>query len=613
MPSRPQQDFKRPAGLQRRNRYILTLFALFLLFVVIAATILTYRSALQSGRKIAAARLALQAESFASALDKYRLLAPLLARRPDILAAFSSAMDEEDLEAALSQMVRISGMSDAAEIQLTFLDGGRLSTLGNRQQTAPEAKEGALARPDVAQALQGQLGRHFLDDGQNRFFIFSSAARINAKVAGVVSIIVDLSASQQLWALAPQPIIAVQDDIIILSNRAGWLKQRLFRHGETGGPKGLVIEHSIFGPMLVHPTFTDHFRQAGLKYVAAEKRDYVLGWTFYAMEPLTRSIYAALLALLFASSISVLILGALWIFFSRQIQALRQRRKDMANSLWLERRIQIRTRELEKTQAGLIHSAKLAAIGQMSTVLSHEYNQPLMAIRSFSENASLLFQSGQESKGQENLTRIVSQVEKLSKLSKSLKSFARRPGVDICAVSVNAVVEESVMIMTPRARKCGVALRLVKPDGEVRVMAGHTRLEQVLVNLIANALDAFEEQNARSDMDSQSTRHMQGFVIELCYWSGEHEAVIQVRDNGPGIDRAIEQSIFEPFVTSKARGVGLGLGLPIAYNLIKGFGGHLRLAEPAGDGMATTFEISLPLAAQGMEIGAHSSEEVKPI
>ena len=603
------QDFMRPARLAKRNRRVLLMVAFLLFLLAAAATISTYHNALKSSEQTAASRLALQVESFTSALDKYRLLAPLLARRPDILAVFSSARDEDDLEAAFVEMIRISGMSDAAEIQLTFLDGARLSTSSRAEHRSMRASPERLLRPDIRQAMQGRLGRHFRDDGANQYFIFSSAARVNSQVAGIVSILVDLGSSQQLWALTPQPIIAAQGGIVLLSNREGWTQKPLLHGVDRGEAEGLRIWQSLFGPTLMAPDFDKSIPGSALHYVVAAKRDYVLGWTFYALEPLTRSLYAALLALLLASSISAVAIGALWIVFNRQVGLLRQRRGDMANSLWLERRVQSRTRELQKAQEDLVHSAKLAAIGQMSTVLSHEYNQPLMAIRSYSENAGLLFDAGREDKGQENLKRIVTQVDKLSKLSQSLKSFARRPGVDICAVSVNAVVDESVMIMTPRARKCGVSIVVQRPKEEVRVMAGHTRLEQVLVNLIANALDALEEVRSGRDIGSQQRSD----VIRLSYLRREAMAVIHVSDTGPGIDAAIQKDIFEPFVTSKKRGVGLGLGLPIAYNLIKGFGGALRLVESVEAGMATTFEIVLPLAADGAELGAHGDEDVKPI
>ena len=579
------------------------------LLLVAMATVLTYHTALRSSEQTAASRLSLQVEGFTSTLDKYRLLTPLLARRPDILAVFSSGRDEDDNEAAITEMVRISGMSDAADIQLTFLDGTRVSIANSPVATAGDRGKDMFARPDIVQAMQGRLGRFIVSDRWGRYFVFSFAARINGAVAGIVSVLVDLSGTEQIWALSPQPIIATYDERVLLSNKRGWHNREIKAEGPAGVKEGFLLEHSQFGPMLITPKFNDGFRSSGLKYVAASRDDHLLGWTFYALEPLTRAIYAGLLALILSSSLAAFGLGALWVMFNRQVMLLRQRRYDVANSLRLERRVESRTRELRRTQEGLIHSAKLAAIGQMSTVLSHEYNQPLTAIRSYAENARLLFDKGQEEKGIETLIRIENQVEKLAKLSKSLKSFARRPGIDKCAVSVDAVVEESVMLMMPQARKCAVALSIRKPDHQVRVMAGHTRLEQVLVNLIANALDAISE----SDQSTARIRGTRDSRVDVSYFERDKEGVIQVCDNGPGIDQSIGSEIFEPFVTSKARGVGLGLGLPIAYNLIKGFGGDLRCLEPTDARMATMFEISLPLADEDAELTPPSREEVRPI
>lgn len=267
----------------------------------------------------------------------------------------------------------------------------------------------------------------------------------------------------------------------------------------------------------------------------------------------------------------------------------------MASALWLERRVRDRTRELRQTQEGLIHSAKLAAIGQMSAVLSHEYNQPLAAIRSYADNAQLLFQKGRVEQGQDNLARIGRLVDRLANLSKTLKTFARRPGVDTKPVSVEMVADEAILLMLPRARKNGVALELLCEQAGLHVMAGHTRLEQVLINLIANALDALVDRPGGGVTANET--FLPSGKIQIRIYQKAGSGCIEVADNGPGIALELEKSIFEPFVTSKDRGVGLGLGLPIAYNLIKGFGGRLQLAVPQNPDMATAFDIALPLAS----------------
>ena len=580
------QTIQRPAVLVRKHRRMLTWLAVVLTLAVIAATVLSYRAALLNSQDHARGRLTLQLEGLVNALDKYRLLTPLLARRPDVLTIFSSRHDDDDMETALQEMTRIGGMSDAVDIRLTYLDGSQLSTFSGRQEEGASSDEDILKRPDIKQALEGRLGRWLSTGPQGRIYVFSFAARIDGKIAGVVSVHVDLSGTEQIWALSPQPILATKRGRVLLSNQTEWLNAEMGGRTDSRHAWALRKRTSLFGPLLIDVQTRNGVAGAAGDYVAASRVDHVLGWTFYALEPLRRPVMTAATALVIFSLISGLVLGALWVEFNRQQMQLRQRRKDLATSQWLERRVRDRTRELRQTQEGLIHSAKLAAIGQMSMVLSHEYNQPLSAIRSYADNAQLLFSAGRYAQGQDNLNRIGKLVDRLANLSKTLKTFARKPGVDLKSIPVDLVVDEAVMLMQPQARKVGAELLVMREVSQLQVTAGHTRLEQVLINLIANALDAIAEQSEHKS-DSR-------VVIRIASERGM--GIIEISDNGPGIDPSLRSEIFEPFVTGKGHGVGLGLGLPIASNLVSGFGGSLSLVDPVDDGMTTAFRISLPLA-----------------
>ena len=582
----------RPAILARQHRQTLVGLALVLVAVLVLVAMASYRAALTVSQREAEGRLTLQVNGLISGLEKYRLLTPLIARRPDILAVFSSNRDDEDSNAALEAMSRIGGMSGAAEIELTFLDGDRFSMLeGPLPAQSQQERAARLARQDIAQALQGRLGRGLLIEEPERHYLFSSVARIDGEAVGVVSVHVDLTLTEQNWALFAQPVAAVAGDHVVLSNRAHWHGALLSGMGagqgaHAGGHAFLQQRLSQFGPILMDVVTGSDPGSVDGDYVAARYDDMLLGWTFYAMEPLRRAVFLAALAVVVAALVGLFLLGGLWVIFNRQFQQLVQRRKDMASALWLERAVRDRTRELRQTQEGLLHSAKLAAIGQMSAVISHEYNQPLAAIRSYADNAHLLFEKGRVEQGQDNLARIGRLVDRLANLSKNLKSFARRPGVDVRPVSAAAVVDEAVMLMQPRARKGGVRLDVVKKVPDFIVMAGHTRLEQVVINLLANALDALSEVENREQEPS----------IQVILTTDGADGIILVLDNGPGIARSLRSEIFEPFVTSKDRGSGLGLGLPIAFNLIKGFGGGLSLKEPDQPGWVTEFEVRLPLA-----------------
>lgn len=586
----------RPADMKRRHRLTLGLVATALLILIVVVAVSSYRAALLDSSLQAHTRLTLQVNGFTRSLEKYRVLAPLIARRSDILSVLSSRGDDDDMETAQLAMTRLAGMSDSIDIELTFADGEQFSLVAGQEAVSTDEQVRKRNRHDLTEAKEGRLGRQLIVSDIGRFYVFSSAVRIDGEVAGVISVWVDLSETEQIWALSTRPIVATDGQQVFLSNRDGLRGAQMV--GEQVGPnllksgqRMLSKRRSLFGPIILEASIAS-VSAIERDYVASRMKDPLLGWTFYSMEPLRDSVFVAAIASLTATLFAGLLLGALWVAFNRQQQQLNLRRKDIASSLWLERRVKERTRELRQTQAGLIHSAKLAAIGQMSAVLSHEYNQPLAAIRSYADNAQLLFEKGRMQQGQDNLTRIGKLVDKLANLSKTLKSFARKPGVDTKAVSVEAVVDESAMLMLPQLKKEGIELAIHHVGQDFNVMAGHTRLEQVLINLIANARDAIEAMPE----EGEGVRRPHKPLIRIDTDRLDGMGVITVADNGPGIGVDKGDDIFEPFVTSKEHGVGLGLGLPIAVNLINGFGGSLAIVEPHDDTMSTCFEIRLPLA-----------------
>lgn len=585
----------RPANLARLHRRILLAVALGLIVILGLVLMASYQISMDRAVERADARLELQVDGLRTQLSKYRLLTPLLARRPDVLAILSSGGEDEDLEASIENLARIGAMSGVQEVELTFSDGRFLRVVGNHIVSEPSLIRYRMARSDIVEARQGRLGRWLNMGPDGRSYTFSSAVRINRQISGVVSVYVDLSETEQLWALSALPVFAVHERQIVLANLAGW-HGRIFAERDWRSKAGkrdsddFWLESSWFGPVVAHrlrPFGAEEQSRQG--YIAVSKSDQLLGWTFYALEPLGGIWLGAMLALLVVSLLAGLLFVGLWVVLSRQSQGLAQRRRDLASSLRLERRVRDRTKELKQTQAGLIHSAKLAAIGQMSAVLSHEYNQPLAAIRSYADNAGLLFEMGKAEQGKDNLARIGRLVDRLANLSRSLKTFARRPGVDVKPISVSVIVDEAVMLMLPQARKQGAEIMVVSHDKGLEVMAGHTRLEQVLINLMSNALDALmEHENGQALVRIESFRR-------------DRLGVIRVWDSGSGVNGDVRADIFEPFVTSKDKGIGLGLGLPIAFNLVKGFGGSLELIGSDDPVFATCFEVCLPLAQGAKE------------
>ncbi|WP_226946210.1 ATP-binding protein [Roseobacter sp. TSBP12] len=227
---------------------------------------------------------------------------------------------------------------------------------------------------------------------------------------------------------------------------------------------------------------------------------------------------------------------------------------------------------LKRVQADLVQAGKLSALGEMSAGISHELNQPLMAIRSFAENAQAFLERDNAAKAAENLGRISELARRMGRIIKNLRAFARQESETITNVELTAVVEAALEMTLGKVARAGVTLDWT-PGEPVWVRGGEVRLQQVVMNLLSNAVDAMS--------DSPDKR------IEIRISAGQAGVTptrLTVADTGPGI--AEPDKIFDPFYTTKEVGAseGMGLGLSISYGLIQSFGGRIRGANRAQEG-----------------------------
>ena len=239
---------------------------------------------------------------------------------------------------------------------------------------------------------------------------------------------------------------------------------------------------------------------------------------------------------------------------------------------------------LRQTQRELVQAGKLAALGQMSAALSHEINQPLTAVKSYAENAATFLDRNRVADAAENVSRISKMVDRMAALSGHLRNFARRPQETVETVDLTEIVNDAVALMDVRLNAADASLTMSGLDTQVWVRGGRLRLQQVIVNLIANALDA---------MDALSNPKI-AIAIER---PDATTVALVVTDIGPGLSDTVLEQIFDPFFTTKGPNHGLGLGLSISFNIVKDFGGHLS-AENAEDGGAA-FKVSLVAADTG--------------
>lgn len=229
-------------------------------------------------------------------------------------------------------------------------------------------------------------------------------------------------------------------------------------------------------------------------------------------------------------------------------------------------------RILRETRDAAVQAGKLAVLGQMAAGITHELNQPLTALTTLSDNANQLAERGRIDEVRGNLTHISQLAERMGRIVSHIKAFSRKGDAARAAVSVDEAIRQALMLVETRRRQAGVALNAPTVPADLSVWANAVRLEQVLVNLIRNAIDATAELSQRASA-----------TVDVRVDSIEHWVRITVRDFGPGIPADVLPRLFEPFFTTKDDGQGLGLGLAISLAIIEDFGGRL-IGRNAQDG-----------------------------
>ncbi|MEJ8475038.1 ATP-binding protein [Roseibium algae] len=539
------------------------------------------------------ANLQVQAAVLEGLLDKFRLMSPLVARSPD--AAKVVSMNDVD---AGRQMAAISaGMAGAEEVWFLSADGRLIASSNANGHTVAAAGKNAIPIA-FGQAIQGQLGRELLPGtaSQPASYVFASPVRVDDQTVGVLAVMVSLADVEQAWALSKDPIVAVdKNGVILVSNVAGWRGQSLSSI-ETDQGFLLIAEDG-------NPANFVELADRSRSRSRLELTDTlpVLGWKVMIFADTREARQQSARAMVIALLLCVIAAGGVWVMLNRKEELALRLRRDKAAALRLERRVHSRTSELRQantrlerevrdrqqaeadlrhTQAELVQAAKLATLGQMSAALSHEYNQPLAAIRSDAEVAEMLIARGTPDLAMVNLGRIGGMVSRMAEIARTLKGFSRRSGTDITPVSLRQVIDEALLLLMPQIKQSAVDLRTSLPEGDIIVRGGKIRLEQVVMNLVSNALDAVKNDTEPS--------------IELSLSAEDDFAVLMVADNGPGIDVDVLPQIFDPFFTTKEVGSGLGLGLSIAYKIVHDFSGNLTVSNDLSGG--ARFVMRLPMA-----------------
>jgi len=421
-----------------------------------------------------------------------------------------------------------------------------------------------------------------------RGFYFAAPVLNGIDVVGVLTIKTTVPDIEAAWAESGREIIVANPDGIAFlassetyrlrplaplddGQRARIAETRQFPLDQL---QPLPLSARVLGPEAVEVMLGD--AGARVSYLSVSAPLVLAGWHGIVLVPLSGVRASAL----YAVGVLVLVFAAIVLTALLLLQR-RNRLRD------LEVKVRERTADLDTanetlrlSQKELIQAGKLAALGKMSAALSHEINQPLAAVKSYADNAAQFLERGRTGEVGENIARISEMADRMARISKHLRGFARQPGTKLRAFAVHETVAKAIEIAAPQMRSKGLVATLRPLDPDVQGFGGALRLQQVVLNLLDNATDAMADATQRE--------------IDVVITPGVDTVAIAVRDHGPGIPDETLDQVFEAFFTTKEAGVGMGLGLSISYNIIEDFGGRLEAANHAAGGAVFTVILRRP-------------------
>lgn len=554
-----------------------------------------YRDALDRLTERGEADLSLAADRVTGQLLRYRELAVILARHPDLKQLLIWGGPATASTEVLQSMADMTGASDVAAVDRL----GRIVAGSAESSVARDPME-----PPLERALNGALGtsNEIVSGprGPRRYFAFAAPVQdASGTVMGAVMTRVSVAQIEDNWpGDAPPVFFTDRQNRIFVTNRSDLVladRSEEMPSYASGIMAGAEIWR-ITGDRYL-PTRAIHL-----------ERDLpTIGLTAEILIDSSGAFFSALLWGLISAG-AFLTFGAILFFVQQKRAALADRLSvEAAANARLEARVVERTQELtevnadlrrevserkeaeaalKRAQDELVQAGKLSALGKMSAGISHELNQPLMAIRSFAENGELFFDRGKPERARENLGKISELGRRMGRIIQNLRAFARQESGPVTDVDLVSVIDAALEMTADKLHRHEVTVDYTPPSSPAMVRGGEVRLQQVVVNLISNAVDAMADQAERR--------------LSLSLDDSQGPVRLSVRDTGPGI--ADPERVFDPFYTTKAVGAaeGMGLGLSISYGLVQSFGGAIRGGNHPEGGAIFTVE----LVPAGLEVAA---------
>ncbi len=567
-------------------------------------------------------RLDLFASSAVLMINRWDRIAATIELNRDVVALLRDPDPSAKAEAANLYLHRLNAHLGSEAIFVANVRGLVVGSSNLTRSDDSRLGTDVSYRPYYQDALSGFVGRHFALGAapEEPGYFVAYPIRDGERVIGVAITKTNLAPIRQAFSLLGKPaLIADRNDVVILASNPDWLYSTMRRLTVDQRVDleltGMYGEHRIGrlpfdlalppateppnGNMLVETTA----REVGEPMIAQMRALDGMDWRLLVFSPTGQlrwqaDVAAALSAVLAAFLLLLAAYFWQWRRITRQRREARQAlertnaelesmvakrtaaltetnaelRREMAERLQAEE-------TLRATQDDLVQAAKLTVFGELATGITHELAQPLGAIQTLAGNAGEFMRRGNMAGAQDNLAIIDGLVERMGGIIQPLKSFARKSSTAPEPADVVMAVTSALFLLDQRIRSGGIRVANQVGREAPVVWCNRNRLEQILINLIANAIDAMSSSADRM-LQIAARRRDDGLIA------------IEIADSGDGLTRDVATKLFTPFYTTKPAGRGLGLGLTISRGIARDFGGDLS-AENRYEGGAR-FILVLP-------------------
>lgn len=526
----------------------------------------------ETTRNKAVLRLALYSGNILGDLQRTSVVPLLLASDPSL----TSALIDGIFTATTRRLISVRREINVASIYLLDING-RVVGATNRNILGANFRE----RPSFVNALRSNetvFDTSTLAGGGVEF-TYSRKLVQDGRSLGVIVVAADLSRHERSWAELQDTILVTDSEgKVILSSNRRWRGKAVDASLSSSDGAGAIAR--VLARASEWAQDPPDAYLSGEAVMRTEARLPFQGWRILDFTAYT-SVRAQVNGVIALQVMGMAIIAAMIFYLSsrraqsQSLLALRESAELRVLNARLNREIAEREKvqkTLEVAETSLAQSSKLAALGEMSAAVSHELNQPLAAMKTYLAGARLLLDRKRPDEALSSFQRIDDLIDRMGAITRQLKSYARKGGEAVEPVDLRACLSAALSMMEPQLKTRALRIQRTLPRTPVMVMADRLRLEQVIINLLRNALDA--------------TKDVADPAVELLMSAGD-EAVLSVRDNGAGIKDT--SAIFEPFYTTKKPGEGVGLGLAISSGIMADLGGRLTARNGSSEAVAGPF------------------------